>query len=565
MKLLAMLILFFAFFSSNCAIGGPAVIYNGDFVKALKSNLKLKDEARVITGSSDPTSVAVDAEAGSLYIRSNGSVYIKKDAGSSTNWEEIPGLPITLTTDVTGVLPVANGGTNASTALSGNRLIYSSGGGLVEYSGITANRALATDGTGLPVASATTDTELGYLSGTTSSVQTQLNGKLENVVEDLSPQLGANLSLNDGSSTYSITDGSEIVFRVNSGTNSVAVGQNAGAGTIGDGVAGLGHESCSNAGSNSTCMGNESGPETSGDANFVAIGQLSKADDNSVSIGNFTQADGERATAVGRSATAQANDSISLGAFATNTSQPNRLQIGAPSGSFAAITQAQMGNVSASFGLAPNATSDAVESGTLTVKASDKTNAGATGDAGDLILLPGKNSGSGADGEVIIDGLNWPTADGSSGQFLQTNGSAQLSFASLPAATSTTAGVVVALKQYDNTTVTVTPSTAATLSRAVFVPYQTVDGAWRMRFNLDYTLTVATTANTNFAITGVTFKTGYSQAVALAEGSTNVEFHGFTASGANTVSVINENSALTYNRVMASGDVELDGKPSWAD
>ena len=428
MRILLFLVLLF---TAEIAVGGPAVIYNGDFVKALKSNLKLKDEARVITGSSDPTSVAVDAEAGSLYIRSNGSVYIKKDAGSSTNWEEIPGLPITLTTDVTGVLPVANGGTNASTALNGNRLIYSSGGGIVEYSGITANRAVATGGTGLPVASATTDTELGYLSGTTSSVQTQLNGKLENVVEDLSPQLGANLSLNDGSSTYSITDGSETVFRVNSGTNSVAVGQNAGAGTLGDGVAGLGHESCSNAGSNSTCMGNESGPETSGDANFVAIGQLSKADDNSVSIGNFTQADGERATAIGRSASAQANDSISLGAFATNTSQPNRLQIGAPSGSFAAITQAQMGNVSASFGLAPNATADAVESGTLTIKASDKTNAGATGDAGDLILLPGKNSGSGADGEIIIDGLNWPTADGSAGQAITTNGSAQLGFTSV--------------------------------------------------------------------------------------------------------------------------------------
>ena len=87
-----------------------------------------------------------------------------------------------------------------------------------------------------------------------------------------------------------------------------------------------------------------------------------------------------------------------------------------------------MGNVSASFGLAPNATSDAVESGTLTIKASDKTNAGATGDAGDLILLPGKNSGSGADGEVIIDGLNWPTADGSADSVLTTDGAGQLSF-----------------------------------------------------------------------------------------------------------------------------------------
>jgi hypothetical protein len=167
-------------FIVSCTVeAGPAVIYNGDFVKALKSNLKLKDEARIITGSVDPTVSAVDAEAGSLYIRDNGIIYVKKDAGSSTNWQDVKDGLVDLSSDVTGTLPIANGGTNSSTALSGNRLIYSSGGGLVEYAGITANRALATNGTGLPVASATTDTELGYVSGVTSSIQTQLNAKLE--------------------------------------------------------------------------------------------------------------------------------------------------------------------------------------------------------------------------------------------------------------------------------------------------------------------------------------------------------------------------------------------------
>jgi len=43
---------------------------------------------------------------------------------------------------------------------------------------LTGNKALASDVNGLPVASATTDTELGYVSGVTSAIQTQLNGKL---------------------------------------------------------------------------------------------------------------------------------------------------------------------------------------------------------------------------------------------------------------------------------------------------------------------------------------------------------------------------------------------------
>lgn len=75
-------------------------------------------------------------------------------------------------------LPIANGGTNSTTALNNNRIMISSGGAIVETAAITANRALASDSGGLPVASTTTDTELGYVSGVTSAIQTQLGTKL---------------------------------------------------------------------------------------------------------------------------------------------------------------------------------------------------------------------------------------------------------------------------------------------------------------------------------------------------------------------------------------------------
>jgi len=71
---------------------------------------------------------------------------------------------VSLTADVSGVLPVANGGTNSSTALSNNRFVISSGGALVEHSAVTASRALASNASGLPVAATTTSTELDYLS-----------------------------------------------------------------------------------------------------------------------------------------------------------------------------------------------------------------------------------------------------------------------------------------------------------------------------------------------------------------------------------------------------------------
>lgn len=78
---------------------------------------------------------------------------------------------------VTGLLPIANGGTNSGTALSNNRIMISSSGAIIEATAITANRALISDANGIPVHSAVTNTELGHVSGVTSAIQTQLNNR----------------------------------------------------------------------------------------------------------------------------------------------------------------------------------------------------------------------------------------------------------------------------------------------------------------------------------------------------------------------------------------------------
>lgn len=69
---------------------GSAAIFNGPYVKLLKDNLKLKDAARIITGDYDPRAVPTEAEPGSLFLRytaGTGSVYVKKDNGTSVNWD----------------------------------------------------------------------------------------------------------------------------------------------------------------------------------------------------------------------------------------------------------------------------------------------------------------------------------------------------------------------------------------------------------------------------------------------------------------------------------------------
>lgn len=64
---------------------------------------------------------------------------------------------VSLSADVSGALPIANGGTNSSAALSNNFAMISQAGAIVE--------------------SSVTSTELGYLSGVTSAIQTQLGNK----------------------------------------------------------------------------------------------------------------------------------------------------------------------------------------------------------------------------------------------------------------------------------------------------------------------------------------------------------------------------------------------------
>lgn len=79
------------------------------------------------------------------------------------------------------VINATPGGGGSGTVNSGaaNRLAYypSSGTTVDDLAAITANRALISDANGLPTHSSVTNTELGYLSGVTSAIQTQLDGK----------------------------------------------------------------------------------------------------------------------------------------------------------------------------------------------------------------------------------------------------------------------------------------------------------------------------------------------------------------------------------------------------
>lgn len=94
----------------------------------------------------------------------------------------------TLASDRLPTVPIAKGGTGATSASAARTALGITPANIgaaasshshpaSQVTGLTASRALVSDGSGHPAVSAVTATELGYLDGVTSNVQTQLNGK----------------------------------------------------------------------------------------------------------------------------------------------------------------------------------------------------------------------------------------------------------------------------------------------------------------------------------------------------------------------------------------------------
>lgn len=99
---------------------------------------------------------AIDKETGSLYYKDSTGVWVLVPTGGG-----------------------GGGGTGTVNPGVANRLAYypSNGTTVDDLAAITANRALISNASGLPIASSVTNTELGFVSGVTSAIQTQIDGK----------------------------------------------------------------------------------------------------------------------------------------------------------------------------------------------------------------------------------------------------------------------------------------------------------------------------------------------------------------------------------------------------
>jgi len=118
---------------------------------------------------------ATDSNTASTIVKRDASGNFSANVITSSLTGNVTGNVSGTSANITGLLAIVNGGTNSATALNNNRVMKSLGGSIIEAAAITANRALISDANGIPTHSVTTDTELSYVSGVTSSIQTQIN------------------------------------------------------------------------------------------------------------------------------------------------------------------------------------------------------------------------------------------------------------------------------------------------------------------------------------------------------------------------------------------------------
>lgn len=175
------------------------------YVDSVAAGLDVKPSVKCattanITLSGEQTLDGVLTSASRVLVKNQSTqaengIYVS-DAGAWTRatdmdaWTEVPGAFCfveqgTLYADTGWVCSADAGGTIGVTAITWSQFAgagtYTAGTGLTltgtqfSITALTANRAVVTDGSGNRTASTTTATEIGYVNGVTSAIQTQLN------------------------------------------------------------------------------------------------------------------------------------------------------------------------------------------------------------------------------------------------------------------------------------------------------------------------------------------------------------------------------------------------------
>lgn len=124
-------------------------------------------------------------------VVNNGTIWEKWDHSDQVLSVNTQTGAVVLDTD-----DIAEGASNLYYTDSRAQGAITGGASSIVTANLTSNRALASNGSGKVAVSTTTDTELGYLSGVTSAIQTQLNAKEATITGAATTITSADLTAN---------------------------------------------------------------------------------------------------------------------------------------------------------------------------------------------------------------------------------------------------------------------------------------------------------------------------------------------------------------------------------
>jgi hypothetical protein len=105
----------------------------------------------------------------------------------------------------------------------------------------------------------------------------------------------------------------------------------------------------------------------------------------------------------------------------------------------------------------------------------------------------------------------------------------------------------------------------STVRLAEFIPYQMADNTWRMKFNIEVTVSTVTRTSLTLSINGLTFFSTLGDGQAFAGWANNGGLGvGYAVANTNTNTLSLGHASGSTAIYTMSGDVKLASKPTWA-
>lgn len=165
-------------------------LYSGGAIVKNSSGLAWNPDNTTLEVSSNAAQIKDNGVSNAKFRQSAGLSVVARASNTTGNVADL--------TAGTDAFVLRRNGTSLEFALLDNSNLSATAAiALSKLAALTVSRALQSNAsTGFIEVSSVTNTELGYVSGVTSAIQTQINGKLSSVSQDTTPQLGGNLDLN---------------------------------------------------------------------------------------------------------------------------------------------------------------------------------------------------------------------------------------------------------------------------------------------------------------------------------------------------------------------------------